>query len=324
MQISATTPNPAAPNPAPAPADTPQAAPAAVAPTADNAPAVTVSLSPEARAAQNALAAMPMADAVKTLTAGAQSGPLARIKSLLLKLADGSGASKAEQVQAYVDVQKAILLDPDRTWWTQSSQEDRKAYAAIMDGGTIAGEIHKAADDFNRWSLSQDMHSNVPRKNLAHMNAMSPLEQQMVFAGTVGMDMDSLDLWKAQMQVDIVNVDKMIAMDDAEKKAHKSGKAAPQADEASKVAGNGTPAPQEASPEAQALAALTSPDQGDGVASAALKMLRRAAEARTEAREQAEKEQAEQDRKDAAAPSRDKPRAILEPYAIGDKVDKAV
>lgn len=324
MQISATTPNPAAPNSTPAPADTPQAAPAAVAPTVDAAPVVTVTLSPEARAAQNALAAMPMADAVKTLTPGAQSGPLAQIKSLLLKLADGSGVPKAEQIQAYVDVQKTIFLDPDRTWWAQSSQEDRKAYAAIMEGGAIATEIQKAANDFNHWSMSQDMHSNVPRKNLAHMNAMSPLEQQMVFAGTVGMDMASLDQWKAQMQVDIVNVDKMIAMDEAEKKARKSGKAAPQADGASKDAGDGTPAPDQASPEARALVALTSPDQGDGVASATLKMLRKAAEARTEAREQAEQEQAEQDRKDAAAPPRDKPRIILQPYAIGDQVDKAI
>lgn len=329
MQISATTPNPAAPNSTPAPADTPQAAPAAVAPTVDAAPVVTVTLSPEARAAQNALAAMPMADAVKTLTPGAQSGPLARIKSLLLKLADGSGATKAEQVQAYVDVQKAILLDPDRTWWAQSSQEDRKAYAAIMDGGAIATEIQKAANDFNHWSMSQDLHSNVPRKNLAHMNAMSPLEQQMVFAGTVGMDMDSLDQWKAQMQVDIVNVDKMIAMDEAEKKARKSGKAAPQADGGSKAVEDGTPAPDQASPEAQALAALTSPNQGDGVAAAALKMLQKAAEARTEARAQAAKDEAakdeaEQDRTAAAAPANDRPRPILEPYAIGDKVDKAI
>lgn len=325
MQISATTPNPAAPNPTPAPADTPQAASAAVAPTVDATPTVTVTLSPEARAAQNALAAMPMADAVKTLTPGAQSGPLARIKSLLLKLADGSGVPKAEQIQAYVDVQKAIFLDPDRTWWANSSQDDRKAYAAIMDGGAIATEIQKAANDFNHWSMSQDMHSNVPRKNLAHMNAMSPLEQQMVFAGTVAMDMASLDQWKAQMQVDIVNVDKMIAMDEAEKTARKSGKTAA----GSKAAEDGTPAPGEASPEAQALAALTSPNQGDGVAAAALKMLQKAAEARTEARAQAAKDEAakdeaEQDRKAAAAPANDRPRPILEPYAIGDKVDKAI
>jgi hypothetical protein len=318
VQISASTPNLAQPNPAPAPADAPQAAPEAPAPA--TAPAVTVTLSPEARAAQTALAAMPMADAVKTLTPGAQSGPLAQIKSLLLKLADGSGVPKAEQVQAYVDVQKAIFLDPDRTWYAQSTPDDRKAYAAIMDGGATSTAIRKAADDFNHWSLSQDMRSNVPRKNLAHMNALSPLEQQMVFAGTVGMDMDSLDQWKAQMQVDIVNVDKMIAQDAAEKKAGKSGKAAV----GTKVAEDGTAAPEEASPEAQALAALTSPDQGDGVAAAALQMLRKAAEARADAKAAAEKDQAEQDRKAAAAPTDDKPRPILEPYAIGDKVDKAV
>jgi len=306
VQISATTPNPAASTPAPV--DTPPAAPPAAPATQGNAPAVTVNLSPEARAAQTALAAMPMADAIKQLTPGAQSGPLARIKSLLLKLADGSGVPKAEQVQAYVDVQKAIFLDDDRTWWTQSTPEDRKAYAAIMDGGAITTEIRKAADDFNRWSLSQDMRSNVPRKNLAHMNAMSPLEQQMVFAGTVGLEMDSLDQWKAQMQVDIVNVDKMIAMDEAEKKA-KSAKKTPD----TKVPDDGPAAANDASPEAQALAALTSPDRSGGVAAAALRMLQKAAEARAEAKQQAEKA-----RKD------DTPSTILEPYVIGDKVDRSI
>ncbi|MFZ0269186.1 hypothetical protein, partial [Caulobacter sp.] len=277
--------------------------------------------SPEARAAQTALAAMPMADAVKTLTPGAQGpGKLAQAKSLLLKLADGSGASKTEQVQAYVDLHKLVLLDPDRTWFTQSTQEDRKAYAAIMSGGAISGEIEQAANDFNHWSMSQDMRSNVPRKNLAHLNAMSPLEQQMVFAGTVGWDMASLDQWKAQMEIDIVNVDKMIAMDEAEKKTRKSSKTPSE----TKAAEDGAPAAEEASPEAKALAALASPDQGDGVAAAALKMLQKAAEARAEAKAEAEKDQAEQDREDAAAPTDEKPRAILQPYAIGEKVDKAV
>ena len=317
MQISATTPNTAAPTPAPGSADTAQAAPAAAPAPAAETPAVTVTLSPEARAAQTALAAMPMADAVKTLTPGAQGpGKLAQAKSLLLKLADGSGASKTEQVQAYVDLHKLVLLDPDRTWFTQSTPEDRKAYAAIMSGGAIGNEIEQAANDFNRWSLSQDMRSNVPRKNLAHLNAMSPLEQQMVFAGTVGTDMASLDQWKAQMQVDIVNVDKMIAMDKAEKTG-KSGKAAQAKDEA-KAAEEGTAATDEASPEAQALAALTSPDRGDGVAAAALEMLRKAAEARADAKAKVEKT-----REDVAR-TEEVSRTILEPYVIGDKVDKAV
>lgn len=318
MQISATTPNSAAPTPAPA--DTSQGAPAAApAPAPAETPAVTVTLSPEARAAQTALAAMPMADAVKALTPGAQGqGKLAQAKSLLLKLADGSGVSKTEQVQAYVDLHKLVLLDPDRTWFTESTPEDRKAYAAIMSGGAISNEIQQAANDFNRWSMSQDMRSNVPRKNLAHLNAMSPLEQQMVFAGTVGWDMASLDQWKAQMQVDIINVDKMIALDEAEKKG-RSGKAATQAKDGTKAAEDGSPAADEASPEAQALAALTSPDRGDGVAAAALKMLRKAAEARADA-----KAEAEQARKDEARFDGDASRAILEPYVIGDKVDKAV
>jgi hypothetical protein len=53
-------------------------------------------------------------------------------------------------------------------------------------------------------------------------------------------------------------------------------------------------------------------------------MLQTAAEARTEATEQAEKDRVRQDRKAGPAPASDKPRAILEPYAIGDKIDKAV
>jgi hypothetical protein len=328
VQISAMTPNPATavPADAPVPETTPQAAEQTAVRTAGDAPAVTVTLSPEAQAAQKAAqaapAAMPMADAVKTLTAGAQSGPLTQIKSLLLKLADGSGASKIEQVQAYVDLHKLVLLDPDKTWYAQSTTEDRKAYAAIMDGGAISNEIRQAADDFNHWSMSQDMRSNVPRKNLEHLNAMSSLEQQMVFAGTVGWDMASLDQWKAQMQVDIVNVDKMIALDEAEKKPGKS-KATTQAKDGAKAAETGTTASEEASPEAQALAALTSPGQGDGVAAAALKMLRKAAEARAEAKEQAEQARKDDERTGDTRTEAAR-RAVLEPYVIGDKVDKAV
>jgi hypothetical protein len=327
VQISATTPNPAPPAAAPAPADTSQAASQAVAPVAAAPPAVTVTLSPEARAAQTALTAMPMADAVKTLTPGAQGqGKLAQIKALLLKLADGSGVPKAEQVQAYRDVQKSIFVDPDNTWFKESTPEDRKAYAAIMDGGETSTAIRKAADDFNRWSLSQDMRSNVPRKNLAHLNAMSSLEQQMVFAGTasmdgtIGMGATSLDQWKAQMQVDIVNVDKMIALDEAEKKA-RSGKAAKTT--AAKPGEDAAAASDEDSSEAKALATLTAPDRGDGVAAAALKMLQKAAEARAEAKDQAEKSQA-QKRKAADAGADDTLRPMLEPYEIGRKVDRAV
>ncbi|WP_165190116.1 hypothetical protein [Caulobacter soli] len=326
MQISATTPNPAATTAALAPNDAPEAA--APQPAVQDAaspapaPAVTVTLSPEARAAQKALTAMPMADAVKQLTPGAQgSGTLAQAKSLLLKLADGSGVPQDEQIKAYVDLQKLVFTDPDRAWFTQSTPEDRKAYAAIMDGGQTSLAIRKAADDFNAWGMSQDLHSNVPRKNLAHLNAMSPLQQQMVFAGTVSMDgtvnngATSLDEWKAQMQVDIVNVDKMIAMDEAEKKAGKSGKKTAE----TKVAEDGTTASNDDSPEAQALAALTSPNQGDGVATAALKMLQKAAQARAEAKDRVEK-----DRKDAEARVDTSPRPVLEPYVIGDKVDKSV
>ncbi len=322
MQISATTPNPASTTAAPAPDDAPQTAPAAEAASpASAAPAVTVTLSPEARAAQSALTAMPMADAVKQLTPGAQGqGSLAQIKALLLKLADGSGAPQDEQVRAYVDLQKRVFTDPDRAWFTQSTPEDRKAYAAIMDGGQTSQAIRKAADDFNAWGLSQDIHSNVPRKTLAHLNAMSPLAQQMVFAGTASADgtidngATSLDQWKAQMQVDSVKVDQMIAADAAGKKTGKAGKTT-SSDKA--VAEDGTTAANEDSPEAKALAALTAPGQGDGVAAAALKMLQKAADARAEAKEQAEKA-----RQDDAAQSADRP--ILQPYVIGDRVDRTV
>ncbi len=327
MQISATTPNPAATTTTPAPDDAPQAAPAVeAAGPAPAAPAVTVTLSPEARAAQNALAAMPMADAVKQLTPGAQgSGTLAQAKSLLLKLADGSGVPQDEQVQAYVDLNKLVFTDPDRAWFTQSTPEDRKAYAAIMNGGQTSLAIRKAADDFNAWGMSQDLHSNVPRKNLAHLNAMSPLQQQMVFAGTASADgtvdngATSLEAWKTQMQADSVFADKLIAMDAAEKKAGKSGKTASSGKDAAQVAEDGTTAANEDSPEAKALATLAAPGQGDGVAAAALKMLQKAATARAEAKEQAEKA-----RKDDEAKATDDPRPILQPYVIGDRVDRTV
>ncbi|MBO9711068.1 MAG: hypothetical protein J7521_22945 [Caulobacter sp.] len=326
MQISATTPNALLPASL---SDDAVAAPQVLPPSPADALAVTVTLSPEAQAAQKAAptppAPMSMADAVKQLAPGAQGqGKVAQAKSLLLKLADGSGVPKAEQVRAYSDLQKLVFADPDNAWFTQSTAEDRRAYAAIMDGGAISQEIRKAADDFNAWSLSQDTRSNVPRKALARLTGLSPLEQQMVFAGTAGADgkigagATSLDQWKAQMQADIADVDAMLAADASEKKAGKSGKATIQPKNEAEAANDAKDDAASTASE-QALAAATSPDQGDGVAAAALKMLQKAAEARADT-----KERAEQDRKDADRHADGATRPILQPYVIGEKINRTI
>ncbi len=278
----------------PRPQPRPEAAPAPAP------PAVTVTLSPEARAAQAALAAMPMADAVKQLTPGAQSGPLAQIKSLLLKLADGSGVPKEEQLQAYIDVHKRCCSIPTRPGTPTAAADDRKALAAILNGGAISTEIRKAADDFNHFGMSQDIHSNVPRKNLAHLNAMSPLEQQMVFAGTMGWEMDLA----GPVEDPDAGRHRPCRQDDRPGRGREDGQKVRQGGVRDQGRGQGRrgrddggerglaggPGPVPPSP---------LPTGATSVAAAALKMLQKAAEARAKA-----KNRADQDRKDAEADAR--------------------
>ena len=106
------------------------------------------------------------------------------------------------------------------------------------------------------------------------------------------------------------------ALDEAARKGGKASAKTASAKDGVKVAEDVT-APNDDTPAAQALAALTSPERGVSVAATALKMLQNAAEARDEARDKAEK-----DRK--AAETEAAPRAVLDPYVIGDKIDRSV
>lgn len=219
-----------------------------------------------ARAAADARsAAMTQADAATFARAGANDGGVVgKAKRLAAILADDSGASKADKIQAYLDLWKTLVTDSRDEWFAQSTRADRDAVGALMNRSGIAQEIQGAADDLNRFGMSQNRQTNVPRANLARINAMSEDEQRMVYAGMAASDYPSLDAWKAQMAKDIEARDQQLALDEAEKTAKASGKAA-------------ALAPSDAD---KALAILTSDAPAADAASAALKTLRDAAEAR--------------------------------------------
>jgi hypothetical protein len=217
---------------------------------------------------------------------------LGQMKQQAAILSDASTASDADKVKAYVKLYGLMYRDGGGSILAKSPATDRATVGDAFSNSTIAKRISAAANEFNAFGMSQDPASNVPRKTLAQLNSLPELEQQMIFAGTVPDSFGSLAEWKGQIEKDIVATDKMYADD----KAAKGG-----GDEDSITLSDDAKA---------ALEALIHPGPGDVMATAALKLLRNAAEARAKA-------------KDAEADAPKVETAEAKPYAAGDLVDTA-
>lgn len=231
--------------------------------------------------------------------ASSGGGMVEQVKRLASVLADGSAASDQEKITAYTSIMKAYAdsANSGGGWFQSSTQGERDAVNLVLDKSSMAQQIHKAADDFNARGMSADRTTNVMASQISYLNGLPDLQQQLIFAGSaVVAQTPTLESWKGFLQEHSDGRAKQIADEAAEKAPVKvtlsdEAKAALAAEEA---------------PDKQALDALTKGDVEDGVAGAALSMLRKAAEARAEATA---------DRRKAAE---------AQVYEPGDAINKAV
>jgi hypothetical protein len=230
-------------------------------------------------------------------TPPSSGGVVEQVKRLAGVLADGSGASDQDKITAYTSILKAYAdsSNSGSGWFQSSTQDERDAVNAVLDTSSMAQQIRKAADDFNARGMSADRTTNVMASQISYLNGLSDMQQQLIFAGSaLTAQTPTLESWKGFLQENADGRAKQMA-DEAAEKAPVKVTLSDQAKAALAA---------EPSPDKQALDALAKGDVEDGVAGAALRMLRKAAEERAEAA----------DRKAGEA----------KPYEIGDAVDKAV
>lgn len=118
-------------------------------------------------------------------------------------LADGSGASDDQKLDAYLAISRAIAQSASTGtgWFQQSTQADRDAVNAVMDNSTMAKQIRAAGDAFNARGLRAPRDTNVMAAQLADLNGLSDFDQKMIFASTASLDQTgSLESWKASLQ----------------------------------------------------------------------------------------------------------------------------
>jgi hypothetical protein len=204
-------------------------------------------------------------------SAGGVVGEVMRQSAIL---ADGSGASDDQKIDAYVAIGKALYAsDQGRAdWFKSSTQADRDALNAAWNNSAISKQIRQAADDFNARGMRAPRDGNVMADQIVHLNRMSASQQKMVFAGTASLDQTpTLESWKAFLQENADGRDQQLAAEKAEKISKDKTVQVSLSDDAK-----------------AALDALTDKNRVGGVAEAALGMLRKAAEKR--ATDRAEKE----------------------------------
>ncbi len=118
-------------------------------------------------------------------------------------LADGSGASDDQKLDAYIAISRAMAQSASTGtgWFQESTQADRDAVNAVMDNSTMAKQIRAAGDAFNARGLRAPRDTNVMAAQLADLNSLSDFDQKMIFASTASLDQTgTLESWKASLQ----------------------------------------------------------------------------------------------------------------------------
>jgi hypothetical protein len=227
-----------------------------------------------------------------TATTSTGSSLVDQIKRQAAILADDSGATNDQKVDAYIAITKAMAQSANAGsgWFQQSTQADRDAVNAVMDSSSMAKQIRQSADDFNARGMRGSRDGNVMADQLNYLNGLSETQQKMIFAGTASLDQTgSLDSWKGFLQQNADARDQQLA---AEAPGSSAVKVTLSDDaKAAMVQSKDGVKAETADPSADALAALAKGGEDDGVAGAALKMLQKAAEQRAEAREKAQIEE---------------------------------
>lgn len=208
----------------------------------------------------------------------ASGGVVAEVIRQAAILADDSGASEDQKIDAYIAISTAIVTSASGRagWFQQSSQADRDALNATWNNSAVSKQIRQAADAFNARGMSASREGNVMADQIAHLNKMSATQQKMIFAGTASLDQTpTIEGWKAFLQENADGRDQQLAAEKAEKTATDETVRLSLTDDAK-----------------AALDALTDENRIGGVAEAALGMLRKAAEERAEAKAEKDRTQA--------------------------------
>jgi hypothetical protein len=247
---------------------------------------------------------MQISSSTAASAATASSPVVDQVKRQAAILADDSGASTREKIDAYVAIFKSMAQSANSGsgWFQQSSQADRDAVNAVMSTASTARDIRQAADDFSARGMRADRNTNVMADQIKYLDSLPDDRQQMIFAGTASLDQTgSLNSWKAFLQQNADGRARQLADEAAARPAVKITLS----DRAKAALGQ---SPKAEDPASAALATLTGPAAGRSIASTALQMLQDAADMRADARDKA---------RDAAAdPGRR--------YEAGDHLDASI
>jgi hypothetical protein len=211
------------------------------------------------------------------------AGVVDEIKRLASILADGSGASDDQKVDAYIAIRKSFNSSGRAGWFQSSTQADRDSVNASLNTSDMSKRIMQAADGFSARGMRASRETNVMASQIEALSGMSALQQKMVFAGTASLEQtDTLESWKGFLQENADGRERQMAAERKDAERQTPATRVTLSDDAKAALDDG----------AKALATLTNEERPGDIATAALGMLKDAAEKLGAAKDQADKDRA--------------------------------
>lgn len=267
------------------------------------------------------------------LSSPSAADPVAQMQQYASTLSDSSTASDEDKINAFVGISK--MWGNVGGWYANSTSDQRNAVIDAYNNSSISKQIEAAANQFHdaaQTAVAKDEktgNGSIPASDspYARLNALSPLEQQLVFAGTATVTQyPTLDDWKAELKQEAARFPGFndsstassavtVSLSDAAKAALAGSSVA--AANTSDTTSGATSDPATAA--AQALKTLTSPSTTNTIADAALTILQNAAAAQATAKSDADKAEA------ANTISATPPGTTTQKtYTVGSKLDATV
>lgn len=216
---------------------------------------------------------------------------VAQILQAASTLSDSSTAPIQDKLNAWTAIFNAVTASSsaggpsDNAWYTQSTQAQRDVVNNIYANSQVSQQIWTASSQFSQASgaisrASPDGVGRGAQSQLARLNALSPLQQQLVFTGTATYA-NSLDDWKTALAQEPGASASNSTSTPAVSVSLSSAAQAALAQSATNLSGSPKPGAASSGPEgatdaSQALTTLTSGPPSDTVAAAALTVLTRA------------------------------------------------
>lgn len=235
---------------------------------------------------------------VKAPPGGSSDRTVVEVKRLAELMSDGSSASAMEKIQAYNAINR-LVHGPGSTYYQNTTQDERDSINDIRFNSATGRAVNEMADRIQNMGMSMDRSTNVAARLLEYVDGLSDVEKQTVFATKAINTFHSYEHWRAWAQENADALGELLASGKA--KSSVTVTLSTEARDALKAAEAG-----------KALETLKAETPGVDIASAALRILEKAAEARAEADARGAGHGAH-----GAAPG-------FWPYENGDNLDKAV